>query len=91
MTRECPGDYHVIAVPRGMTPAEAWAETTVLGKLAEPDPHCTWAGVKCEGGPDCSCFGVEQASNYRRYEDDVLVEARAFGMRVPRPLLRFLR
>lgn len=43
---------HVIPVPEGMTPLEAFAEIQTMGELVEFDPHdprftsCTWAVVE---------------------------------------------
>ncbi len=85
----CPGSTHVIPVPHGMTPDQAWDETSTLGRLAvKPDPHrVTWVAYECPGAEECRCRFVDLAPNFRRYYNDRLVEARLFGMRVPGRLL----
>lgn len=68
---------HVIPVPRGMTAQEAWAEITTMGRLLEPDEHCTWASVGCTG----ECADVDR-SNSRRWHNDVLIEEWKDGRRI---------
>lgn len=72
----CEGGAHVIPVPPGMTPEEAWAEICTLGHLADPpetDEDCEWAVIKCAGGADCECLGGELAPGYEKWVDDRLV------------------
>lgn len=49
---------HVIPVPPGMTPGEAWAEITIMGKLVNPVPGARykWATIECDG---TECADVE--------------------------------
>jgi hypothetical protein len=45
---------HVIPVPQGMTPEEAWAEIDLMGGLVEYAPmdprfvNCTWATIEAD-------------------------------------------
>lgn len=45
---------HVIPVPQGMTPEEAWAEIDTFGQLIEYDPsdqrftNCQWAAIEAD-------------------------------------------
>lgn len=45
---------HVIPVPAGMTPEEAWAEIQVMDRLVEPVPEAglTWAVIEVDDGDD---------------------------------------
>jgi hypothetical protein len=92
----CIGATHVIPVPAGMTPEEAWQEIVTLGQLhRKPSKHgLTWAVVECPGGQDCECRHIHLWRHYRRYLNDRLVEARVFGMDAPEvvlPLLDLMR
>ena len=64
------GASHVIPVPRGMTPEDAWAEITTMGRLVEPDEFCSWATIECDGH---ECLGIDLAPNFRRFHNDVQV------------------
>lgn len=48
---------HVIPVPEGMTPEEAWAEIVTMGRLVEPDGGCSWAQIECDGQ---ECTDIEK-------------------------------
>lgn len=53
---------HVIPVPFGAEPEDAWAEITTLGHLAFPpasEDECYWATIECDGD---ECSDVEHAS-----------------------------
>ncbi len=43
-----------------MTPGEAWAEITIMGRLIDPpaDEQCKWAAIECDG---TECADVEVA------------------------------
>lgn len=65
---------HTIPVPLGMTPEEAWAEITTLGKLVNPpqaEDECGWSVIDCDGE---ECKSIEKAPDFRRYYNGILIE-----------------
>lgn len=89
----CIGSANVIPVPPDMTAEQVWDEITTLGRLRRTpaDDGLGWACFKCPGGDDCRCRFIDRSTNWRRYRNDVLVEAKVLGRRVPRWLLPLLR
>lgn len=40
---------HVIPVPSGMDPIEAWSEIVIMGRLIDPGEASGWATIACDG------------------------------------------
>lgn len=76
----CAGRCLVFPVPPGMTVGEALAEARTLGRLHPYAGTPTWTPVRCPGGAECVCAGIEYSRAYRHYHHGRLVEATPLGL-----------